>query len=74
MRDPSKFVELDVLENSFWWLNTIDGIAFDSEEYSLPPIPTMTDTGTPCNYIPTEYYKPIIDQVTKNIDLTHDKK
>ena len=72
MRKPIRYVELDVLDDSFWWLNIIDGVSFNGVEYSLPPIQTMTDTGTPCNYIPSEYYEPIMEQVTIDIDLTHD--
>ena len=36
MRDFSKYVELEVVKNSFWWTNYIDGVSFDGEEFGLP--------------------------------------
>ena len=52
MRNPEKYVELDVINQEAWWTNNIDGIAFDGTEYSLPVVPAMTDTGTSCTHIP----------------------
>ena len=56
MRDSSKYVELDVIPGNFWWSNYVTGIAFDGEEFALPPIETFTDTGTSCTYIPSPYF------------------
>ena len=63
MGDPSKYVELDVIEGSFWWASWITGIAFGGEEYALPPIEAITDTGTSCTYIPTTYFHPIMSHL-----------
>ena len=52
MRDSSKYVELDVVESSFWWSNYIDGVSFNGEEYALEKTLAMTDTGTSCSYFP----------------------
>ena len=72
MRDFSKFVELETVKNSFWWTNYIDGVSFDGEEFGLPKVLAMTDTGTSCSYFPQDIYEVIIQQVTSKLKLTHD--
>ena len=68
MKDPSKFVELDVIEGSFFWSNYVTGISFDKEEFALPPIVAFTDTGTSCSYIPSDYYNLVMDYVTERFN------
>lgn len=66
MRDPSELVWLKVVNNDFWWTNIINGIKIanvdgSEKEYAIDSTYGMTDTGTSCVYIPTQYYYSILN-------------
>ena len=67
MRDPSKYVEFDVIDNSFWWMNYIRGVSFAGEEFIIEEDIAITDTGTTCVYMPDRYYDHFMSHVFKDI-------
>ena len=68
MRDPDELVWLDVVEDDFWWTNYITGLrttSVDGEvlEYAIDTSYGMTDTGTSCIYVPTDFYNSFMNMV-----------
>ena len=63
MRNPEAYVELDVVEGEFWWMNYISGISFDGEEFRIPYIKTLTDTGATCTYLLNPVFKAVLNRI-----------
>ena len=70
MRDPSAFVEIDVLDGEFYWMNYVTGISFDGEEFAIPHMKTLTDTGATCTYMPSAVYKAIVKRIKERVAMT----
>ena len=71
MKDPSKFVELSVVQDNAWWMNYLRGVSFDGVEYVLDKDLAITDTGTSCVYMPQEYYDDFMSHVLTGVS-SHD--
>ena len=69
MKDQSKFIEMDVTDSSFWWQNYIRGVAFNGVEFMIEDDVAITDTGTSCTYMPSQYYDTFMSHVTKDINV-----
>ena len=70
MRNPDAYVELDVVEGEFWWMNYLSGISFDGEEFRIPYIKTLTDTGATCTYLPNPVFKAVLNRIRSAAKLT----
>lgn len=73
MRDPSEIVWLPVLNDNFWWMNSIDGIRItnykgESNSYGMHKVDAMTDTGTSCTYIPKKYYGAVMSRLLDEME------
>ena len=71
MKDPSKLIELDVINDNAWWMNYLRGVAFDGVEYMLDKDIAITDTGTSCVYMPQQYYDDFMSHVLSDVS-SHD--
>ena len=71
MRNPDAYVEIDVIDGEFYWMNYIDGISFDGEEFAVPEMKTLTDTGATCTYIPNPAFKAIVKKLKARAELSY---
>jgi hypothetical protein len=71
MANPDDLVWIDVVEDDFWWTNYITGvktIAADGTEaaFGIDSQYGMTDTGTSCIYVPTNFYDAFMNMIFDN--------
>ena len=67
MKDSSRYVEMDVIDNSVWWMNYMRGVSFNGEEFIIEEDLAITDTGTSCIYMPDRYYETFMSHVLKDV-------
>jgi len=61
MSDPADLVWINVVEEDFWWTSYIEGISFNGKQWAIEKALGMTDTGSSCSHIPSDYFHAVLD-------------
>lgn len=64
MLDPANLVMLDILEDNYWWAQSITAIRFgDDDMYELHGDEGFTDSGSSCIIVPSRYFTWLYDRL-----------
>lgn len=56
IREGEELAWISVFNDDFWWTNMVTGVRLKGNSYQTPRAFALTDTGTSCVYVPTEFY------------------